>query len=380
MNDTFFTGIDIGSEKIKIITLSNNSDNFMKTSNISRGILNGYIQNKKETSKSLTEVLIDAENKIKSPISKAIFGINSLGLTSRVLVTDKILSTKRPVEVTNEILQELKKKASLKQIPPLFDSLILLPIEYDLDGYKSYLNPIDSIALKISVKYLQILVPLNHIRMIENTAEISDIEIEDIFPTALASAMHILREEEKNAGSMYIDFGHSITTFVFIKNGQPYKIKSLDFGSDKLSEIIALKLKVSKKDAENMKKRPPLDSEKRELIGKIITNYIKKMLIEINKDIEKIEKISDKKDFFTSGIILAGAGSRLKDIEYVFSKLFKMPVRKITDPNIETEHTSYTGAYSIASKYKKNFRNKNNLLDNKNVNNIFSKIKKIFKK
>ena len=89
MNNIFFTGIDIGSDKIKICTIAQNSNTLSKATENSFGILNGYIQNGKETSKSLQKTLISAENKIKRPIEKAIFGINSYGLTSKFYKHEK---------------------------------------------------------------------------------------------------------------------------------------------------------------------------------------------------------------------------------------------------------------------------------------------------
>ncbi len=374
MNNIFFTGVDMGSEKIKIFSLPLKPDpqfgNFSKASVPSQGILNGYIQNKEKVSESLQKSLINAENKIQRPITKALFGINSSGLTSRIVQTTKVLS-RNQIEITDKILNDLEKNIKNTNINPAFTSIIFRPIEYNLDGFKNYMKPTGSIASKISIKYLQVLVPLNHIKMIENVAELTDIEIINIVPTALASSFSMLKDHEKESGVLYIDFGHNITSFVFMKNNQPHKIKTIDFGSDLLSREIALKLKISKKNADDVKKRPPLDAEKRTVIGKIISFYIKRLYTEINKD---IERINGKNNFFASGIVLSGAGSRLSNIEDIFSKYFRMPVRKITDPNIESEDTSYTGAYSLSLENKKLYHK----TISKNSENIFSKLKNFF--
>jgi len=237
-------------------------------------------------------------------------------------------------------------------------------------------SPLHMIGKRLEGKFLFVSSPILYIEKLENIMKSIGLEIDEIVAGPFAECSLLLSKKEKTAGVALVNFGHSTTSILVYENNNPSLLTIIPFGSNDITNDIALGLQISLEDAEEIKcGRSPIAVSKRKL-EEIIEARIADICEKINFELEKI----NRKELLPGGIILTGGGSELMRSDYLFKYNLKLPVKfanyellKKTDSQLsDTRFARAVGLtyfapvisdeYIIGKYFKNNFSNIFNFL------------------
>lgn len=373
MDRTIYTGIDIGSKNLKIMSIefipeSNKTRILHKESYLSNGVTDGYISNPDLFNQSLADALKKYKRDTKIKIDEVIVSIDSLDLKSKILkITHDIANQSKITDLdTNEIERKIFLHAEKNIQGEILDSRL---IKYKINNFDYYSDIEGLSAKKISAEYIFTYLPSNHLITLEKVLTKNDISIVDLFSGNSISSEMNLEKNDKDLGVISIDIGADITSISIWENSKLIFLNSINYGSDDITKKISLENKISFSEAESLKKNP-----KNKKIEKIIKDSFK----ELSQKIKIILIDLEKDELLPAGAILYGGGAKSQFAKEVLRNHLSIPVKKYPK-NISDSSTDYHNIYG-AIIY--------NILNNKNENlfkipsflngfkNIFSKFKK----
>ncbi len=378
-------GVDLGSNTIKMCAVLH-SEYEEETPRVlgiveaeTESIYKGDIIDENNLIKDIEKVFNKFPDKIfnkKSPLF--IIGLNADGISS-ISNSSHILNSNINKEVTINDLNRLEKEASIP-VAMIKNKKIIstIPLRYKLDQNEIQGNPLGLISKKIEGKFLFIYSPSNYIDKIENIFNTLKLKIENLEIGIIAESIPLLNRRQKNAGTALINLGYSTTSILVFENGKLIFASVLGFGSDDITKDIALGLQISLEEAENIKLDQTLYSYSKRKLEDIIEARIEYICEKINQELEKI----NRKELLPGGIVLSGGGSKLNDIDSLFKKYLKLPI-KLSEKEIaefsnqQIQDPTYARVYGLT--FLTHTMNHNYHLD-KYVKNFFRKILNFFKK
>lgn len=324
-------GIDLGTYRIRVLIAESASGTSLprvvaKGEAVSHGIKQGYIANPKEVTRSLKKAIQEAEKQIDVKIKKAYFSVGGKSLGSA-----ESHGTVAVSRADSEITELDIKKAidvSEKNLPRAFfmnkKILHTIPRAYAVDSQEVFGRVVGTKGLKLEVKTLFITCNEQHLDHILRIAEDLNIEAEDVTASPFSESLVSLSKTEKLAGCVLANIGTETVSLVTFEDNVPITLEVLSNGSQNLTHSIALGLKVSIEEAEQIKlgSITGANYSKKEL-EKIINKNLSLFFEQIQKHLEKIGKAG----LLPAGIILSGGGSHVKDIDNTAKKILQLPAR-----------------------------------------------------
>jgi len=223
----------------------------------------------------------------------------------------------------------------------------------------------------------------------------TDIEIEDLVLSPLASARAVLTPRQKELGVAVVDIGAGTTELAVFEEGELLHLAIIPVGSAHITNDIAIGLKTDVDVAERIKLEfgitLPQGTEKKEMIDlseslgepltfprKELADIIEARLSEIFDLINKELKNISRAQLLPAGIVLTGGGAKLPKIKELAKKELRLPTRigspeeftsTIENPSfsvcaglvlwgqdLETEKPSSFFKKGLISKFKKIFK------------------------
>ena len=189
------------------------------------------------------------------------------------------------------------------------------------------------------------------------------IEHSQIYYSGAVGAEAVLSLQERDLGTLYIDFGKDTIDVLFYKNQSLHYSKVYSFGFNLITNDLCLCYRISYDDAEHLKKEgtayPLTDSEdlqvyirglngqdmkicRQKEINEVIEARVTELLELIAADFRKSNFQSDLK----FGVVLAGGGALQTGIEQCVKKIFGTAVRIAVPEKINGLKASFlTPAY-----------------------------------
>ena len=191
----------------------------------------------------------------------------------------------------------------------------------------------------------------------------------------------LVSNDDKELGCILVDIGGMTTGIVVYSEGKLKYSFELNFGSDYITRDIATRLKITKKEATNIKEKygvilEDLITENTEFEYSVPGNKTQKFTVrelvdiikpQVDLQLGEILKIFNQKGIipaeFVGGFILTGGGSLLKGMPEAFAKYFTSVAKCASftdedficsDDNIINSQT-YTTALAILKNSSKNF-------------------------
>lgn len=191
----------------------------------------------------------------------------------------------------------------------------------------------------------------------------------------------LVSNDDKELGCILVDIGGMTTGIVVYSEGKLKYSFELNFGSDYITRDIAARLKITKKEATNIKEKygvilEDLITENTEFEYSVPGNKTQKFTVrelvdiikpQVDLQLGEILKIFNQKGIipaeFVGGFILTGGGSLLKGMPEAFAKYFTSVAKCASftdedficsDDNIINSQT-YTTALAILKNSSKNF-------------------------
>ncbi len=374
--------IDIGSYSTRVVVLA-----FDKETNQphvlglgispNEGMRLGYVKNIDKVSESIKKAVKQAEATSGIKIRQAFISIGGVGLSSAISNGSVIIS-----KADQEITDFDKKKAILnsQENLDLTNKKIIqsIPLLYKLDGKEIYGNPEGMYGVKLEVKTLYITCSKQNLSDLITSVELSNIEIIDIVPDAIASSIILLNNKQKAAGSAILDIGAETVSFAVFENNLPFLLQVFPIGSMDITKDIALGLRVSLDEAESIKLGSVIGGDyPKKKIDEIIEARLGDIFELIENNLKKIKR----NELLPAGIVVTGGGSHINNIEEMIKKELKLPVRiglldSTISSKLKIKDNSWHTAFGLAL-----YINDNNLReqDTNDNNNLIKKIKIIIK-
>lgn len=340
------TGLDIGSDTIKIITvLKPEKEETFEVLGFSKepsfGIRKGVVIDPAKVSEIIQSNLKKISQQVNQPIKSAyvnvggshIFSINSRGLVSVSRADQKI---------SPEDIERVLQAAQTFSFPSNREVLEVLPKEFIIDGERGIKEPLGMQGVRLEAEVLVLGGFSPYLKNLTTAVLNSGLQINDLVISAISSAQAVLTPREKELGVALLDIGAGTTDLAVFEEGDLIHLAVLPIGSGHITNDIAIGLKTDIDIAEKIKlefgtlgfqgndKKEKIKLTEGETLvfshkqlSKIIEARVSEIFKEVNKELKKISR----QRLLPAGIVLTGGGAKLPKIKEFAKKEFHLSSR-----------------------------------------------------
>lgn len=298
MKELYF-GLDLGHYEIKLSILE--EDISGKLISYNHSIKNEYLKKGEilETDDLINSLANLFDNTLSSfNISK----INNLGVCFNFSYFQSYLQKGHSIfegNIKEEDIERAIKTARTSLLINNQEILVEEPIKFFLDGHQEIRDPLGFSGRRLDVEVFFITCHKSIINKFSNILNELKINKVVFYPAFYAASKVCLTKRDKEIGTILLDLGAENTTLAVFQRGKLINYHSFDFGGEKLTEDLALYLKIDLEEAEKLK----LD---------FFNNYLDKD----SKKKSKVKKFIEKK--IKEYVEKSGLKSYLKEIKYSF--------------------------------------------------------------
>ncbi|RME14752.1 MAG: cell division protein FtsA [Bacteroidetes bacterium] len=335
--------LDIGTTKIAVIVgVKNKHDKIevLAYANVpSKGVLTGAVANIKDATESIGKAIHEVASKYNVEIGEVVVGVAGQYIktfnqsTSLTISGDEV--SESDIKKMLEDIKQISQKPGEKIIS-------IIPQDFIIDNVHGITQPIGYSGKHIKGNFHVVSVTESIIKNITKCLQANSLSVQEFFLEPIASAAAVLTEEQKESGVCLIDIGGG-TTDIAIYHGNIIRYSAvIPFGGDIITQDIKTVCKLTKQQAEKLKIEygsaipyEELDGINLKLIktsenlldksdvfktvnAKFLASVINYRVKEITEFIDKHLESSGYKETLSSGIILTGGGSLLKNIQNAF--------------------------------------------------------------
>ena len=324
-------GIDIGTSEVKVVIAEGLFEHGHNTAKIigtgsseSKGVYRGYITNPTEAARSVEAALQRAEKTAGIKVKRAYVSFGGIGLGS-VVANGTVVISRADLEITEKDLS-LALEAAEALIPPTISInkriINIVPIEYKIDGKTVWGQALGLKAQKLEVKALFITCLEHHLADLINTVEEAGVEVIDVVASPVAASFVTLSKKQKRAGCLLADIGAETLSIVVFENNNLLSLEVFPVGGNDLTNDIALSLKISPENAENIKvgNDRGMTYPKKKL-EEIVSARLKDCFELIETHLKSIGRNA----LLPAGIIIAGGGAATAGIKSIAENSLKLP-------------------------------------------------------
>lgn len=345
MARNIITGIDVGTSSIRILVCE-----YIKEKGAlqvigtahkeSRGLRHGYIANFDDAASSIAEALREAEKNAKVKITHASLGVGGVSLGTLEGIAS--IAVSRADSEINEIDVKRVIDASEANLRDRVNRKILhtLPLGYKIDGKKVLVRPHGMKGGILEVRTLFITTLEQHLEDLMSAVEAAGVTVDEVIAAPIAESAVVLSKLQKKAGCVLANIGAETVSISVFEEGMPISLQVFPFGSNDITNDIAIGLKVPLEEAERIKKFRDEGNLKRK-----VDEIIEARLSDIFELIEAHLKKINKNGLLPAGIILSGGGSITSAIEDMARSSLRLPAKVAVPKDIRD--LSWSIAYGL---------------------------------
>jgi cell division protein FtsA len=353
MKKQTIVGIDIGSYATKVVVCEkDDNENAPKILGVgiveTKGMKNGYVVNADEATFTVHRAITEAEKDSGTKIKTASLAIGGVGLSAETCIGTSVVTRADSVITKFDIdksIAEAESRLDLK------NRVILhaFPIAFKVDGKELPTRPDGTLGTKIETKIIFITCFQQHIDDLLAVVHNAGIKVTSFTATPILGSKTILTDLQKNFGCALIDIGSETVSISVFENNVLTSMHVFPIGSLDITKDIALGLRVSPEEAENIK-RGVLSFQN--IPKKKIDEIIEARLSDIFELIDKYLKKIGRSGLLPAGAIIIGGGSNISMIENVAKSMLKIPVKigrfEIAGMKNQVKDQRLIVAYSVA--------------------------------
>ncbi len=364
--DGFFTGLDIGTNSIKVLVAEhrNSELNVIGVSNAkSKGVKDGIIVDIEAAATAIKSAISQAEEKAGISIKSV-----NVGLPGNLLQVEPtqgmIPVTSDTKEITDQDVENVVKSALTKSMTPDREVITFIPEEFIVDGFQGIRDPRGMMGVRLEMRGLLYTGPRTILHNLRKTVERSGVQVENIIISPLALVRSVLNEGEREFGATVIDMGAGQTTVATIRNQELQFTNILQEGGDYVTKDISKVLKTSQKLAEGLKLNygeayPSLASNETfqvEVIGEvepvevtesylaeIISARIKHIFEQVKQELERRHLLD-----LPGGIVLIGGNAILPGIVELAQEVFGVGVKLYVPNQVGIRNPAFAHVISLS--------------------------------
>jgi len=355
MSRNIITGIDIGTYQVKIIVAEYNKKNGNHFPKIigtgfaeSKGLRHGYIINSSDIVKGIRSALTEAEKGAQTHIKRAYLSIGGVGL-EEVKSKGEVIITRADGEITDLDVKKALEDSEEKVGPKILNRKIIhvIPLKFKVDGATVLGRPVGMRGSRLEIETLFITCLEQHLHDLIQAVEEAGVEVDDVMASPIAASLVTLTKTQKMAGCVLANIGSETVSSVVFEDNIPISLKVFPIGSTDITNDIALGLKVSLEEAEQIKKGAITSTEyPKKKLDEIIVARLSDIFELIENHLKKI----GKNGLLPAGIIITGGGSGITTIEDLARAALKLPSRLATPrfgENTKIKDASWAVAYGL---------------------------------
>ena len=213
-----YTGIDIGSDSIKIVVSEVFNKKFhvlASTSVKSHGVRRGLIVDKEKVSDSIKNALKEIESTIGLKVQEAVVTIPSNDRKLSVVSgTTKIIGD----EVIGEDIVNCLSDSIIDKVPEDYELITTIPITFKIDDIDNIIDPKGKKGDYLSVKAVMVTAPKKSLFDVLEVCSLCDIEAKDVIFKTIGDYYEARgKDTEKEIGAI-VDIGdETISVSIFNK-------------------------------------------------------------------------------------------------------------------------------------------------------------------
>ena len=202
-----------------------------------------------------------------------------------------------------------------------------IPMTYKVDGNDTPGEIIGVRGNKLEVKTLFITYPLQCMNSLKKALDMAHVRVTDIVAGPIAESIPLLSKKQKMAGVALVNIGAQVTSILVYENNTPLLVSTIAVGGDDITRDIALGLKTTLEDAEDIKCGRSTQLYPKRRLEEIIEARLEDICTKITKEFSRIQRA----ELLPAGIIICGSSSLTPSLEVVFRRELKLPIKIIRD-------------------------------------------------
>jgi cell division protein FtsA len=350
--ESLIVGIDIGSTYIRALGCIQEEGKRFPTVVASykkhlEGIERGAIKDKDEVALMLEDALDSITKDTELSIAHTLVALSAVPISSHH-ANGHTRVTRGDAQVTELDVDNAIKDAH-KGVPDIRNKAIIhtIPLKYKLDGNDAPGDVLGMHGNKLEVKTLFVTYPETHMNLFKETLKDGRVRVTDIVAGPIAESVALLTKKQKVAGVLLLSIGSGVTSLLVYENNVPLLVSTVPVGGDDITKDIALGLKVSLQEAEDIK-CGKLQTNARRKLEEIIEARIEDLCIKINKELDRIHR----KELLPAGVIVTGGSMHIPNLDVLLRRDLRLPITITTNElarisNDSLRDTTWARAYGL---------------------------------
>ena len=346
--DTFYTAVDIGTDKVTSIMARVGSEGELKVLGTgvvtSQGMQKGRIENIVEVQEAVRTSMEEAQRYIGDAAPADVYtSVTGSHLSS--LNTKEVVENPDDVgDISGKLLDRLLR-GSFPDVGPDQEVLHVIPIGYHVDGMSGIRNPVGLYGNLVEVEAHVVMGDSVTLKNTVKAIEAGKASVKSMVLHSLASAESTLTGDERELGVVLADIGGGTTDIVIYRQGQPWYSAVIPVGGSQLTRDLSVALKTPLYMTEEMKikwgsvmpETIPADEKvvipsfqgqpKHSLSRRILCDPLNARMMELIKLIVLKVRQSGLREFPTGGIVLTGGGAEMTGLTDLVQKTLGGQVR-----------------------------------------------------
>ncbi len=336
MAQNIIIGLDVGTSAVKIMAAENRKGELHVLAAVqkpSAGLRRGYILDPEAAGAAVKTAIKEIERISSIKVKHGFVAAGGIKLET-IRARGSMIVSRADNEVSEADIKRAVSQAE-GNLSRLSNRTVIhrLPLAYRIDGENVFGKPVGLMGEKLETEVLFLACQSQHLENLIKSADLADINIDDITAGPLAASYAFLSKRQKEVGVVLVDIGAETTSIAVFEEGNLLSLEVFSFGSSHITNDIALGLQIPLEEAEELKFNYVSNNQKKKL-----TDIIEARLKDIFELIENHLKKINRSGLLPAGAVLIGGGANLSDMEIFTKTSLKLPVKLGTPINLLKIH------------------------------------------
>ena len=366
------SGIDIGNTTIKVVVAKVSSDSdvpeVIGTGCVpsTSGLRAGEVVDIKETVDNLRAALSQAATVAAQPIRRAYLSVSGVHIATQVS-RGVIAVSRADQEISTNDIDRVIQAASVVSLPPNRETIHVIPRDFIIDGTEHVRDPLGMKGVRLEADVLIVHGLSRHLKNLAKCVNECGVEVAGFVFAPLAGSLAALDKHQKEYGVAHLDFGGGTASLTVFDQADMVHSAILKIGSRHITNDLAILLRTSIENAEQIKidtgavnehedrrMKPKMTDltaymdeqfivPRRQLIS-VIDARVNELLEMVTAELKKI----DKDGKLPAGVVISGGGSKLPGFVTLVRDTLGLPVRVAKPLHVEAFDAAMDPAFSVA--------------------------------
>jgi cell division protein FtsA len=246
--------LDIGSTKIICMIAQLIGNGEFKVLGVgytaAQGIKAGKVANMQSVCTCISKAVEIAEKEARVKIDRVYMSVSATHILSKRMGASVIV---KGHEINHKDVNNLVFQIEDKYSENGFEIIQYFPCEYTLDGVTGIDNPLGMVGEKLSCDFSLLLSPTAAINNLEQCVNKCQLSVDNYVASPYAAALACLSDDERDIGSVFIDFGGNVTSFSVFYKGIMIFSDSIAIGGNHITQDLAMGLNTDYQTAERLR-------------------------------------------------------------------------------------------------------------------------------